>query len=172
MKWIDFFYCDQGTIFGQFGEEGVTFNYNAEGYPVCIDEILNSKDGTRVASFQWVDNVYGGFYPYLDIDVERRLIAWNSSIEYELKTTEDINQYVPEDGYWANFLSTPEEADDLAVLSTDLSAYVDEMRPKFITGELNLDRDFDAYVTRMKQMGADKYIEIRQKQLDRMMAQK
>jgi putative aldouronate transport system substrate-binding protein len=172
MKWVDFFYCDQGTVFGQFGEEGVTYNRDASGNIVYIDSILTSKDGPQVAAFQWVDNVYGGYYPYLDIDVARRMISKKGSVEYEFKTTEDISQYIPADGYWATFVGTPDEADELAMLWTDLSAYRDEMRAKFITGELSLDRDWDAYVAAMRRMGADRYTAIRQAQLNRMLAQK
>jgi hypothetical protein len=46
------------------------------------------------------------------------------------------------------------------------------MRPKFITGELSLDRDWDAYVAAMRRMGADRYTAIRQTQVTRMLAQR
>jgi putative aldouronate transport system substrate-binding protein len=171
MKWVDFFYCDQGTIFGTFGEEGLTYNRDASGNIVYIDSILNSKDGSQVAAFQWVDNVYGGYYPYLDIDVTRLMIGRKSTVADVYKTTEDINQYIPADGYWATFASTPDEAGELAMLWTDLAGYRDEMRPKFVTGELSLDRDWDNYVATMNRMGVDRYLRIRQAQLDRILAQ-
>jgi putative aldouronate transport system substrate-binding protein len=172
MKWVDFFYSDQGTVFGTFGEEGVTYNQDAAGNIIYSDEILNHREGTQIGAFQWVDNVYGGYYPYLDIDVPRRMIARKGSVEYEFKTTEDLDQYIPADGYWASFVGTPDEAEDLAMLWTDLAGYWNEMRPKFITGELSLDRDWDAYVATMRRMGMDQYMKIRQTQLDRMLAQR
>jgi putative aldouronate transport system substrate-binding protein len=172
MKWVDFFYSDQGTIFGYFGEEGVTYNKDSNGNPIYIDSILSSNDGVQVASFQWVNNVYGGYYPFVDMDAERRAVGGKETVEYIFKTTEDIDQYVPAGGYWAAFVSTPDEADEIATLWTDIAAYQNEMRPKFITGELSLDRDWDAYVAQMNRMGADKYIQIRQSQLDRMNSQK
>jgi len=168
VKWADFFYCDQGTIFGYLGEEGVTFNYNSSGDPVYIDEIVNSDQGAQIASYQWVNNVYGGYYPFLDIDVPRRLKATGESMLDYFKTEEDLAQFTPAHGYWATFAGTADEADDLAILWTDLNGYKEEMRPKFITGELNLTSDWDAYVARMEQMGSGKYEQIRQQQWDRL----
>jgi putative aldouronate transport system substrate-binding protein len=166
MKWVDFFYSDQGTIFGFLGEEGVT--YHKEGNTLVYnDNILNSKEGAQVGAFQYVDNVYGGYYPYIDMDVPRYLAAKRMTMQNQFGTTEDINQYIPKDGYWATFNGTADEAEELSTLWTDLSAYRDEMRPKFVTGQLNFASDWDAYVAQMKRMGSDRYTQIRQTQYDR-----
>ena len=39
---------------------------------VYIDEILNYQNGPQLGAFQWVDNVYGGYFPYAELDQEIR----------------------------------------------------------------------------------------------------
>ena len=57
-------------------------------------------------------------------------------------------------------------ATEATALWTDISTYISESTAKFITGEKNLEDDFDAYLAQLKSMGMDRYIEIQQNALD------
>ncbi len=39
-----------------------------DGVPLYNDEILNYEGGVQLGAFQFVDNVYGAYYPYLEPD--------------------------------------------------------------------------------------------------------
>jgi len=167
IKWVDFFYSEEGTIFGFLGEEGVTFYYDEDGTPKYVDEIANYEGGQQLGAFQWVDNVYGGFYPYVDLDIATRLALRGVTFEDEFRCHQgDWENYKLEE-IWADFPPTAEESEEISALLTDINAYINEMRVKFITGEADLDTEWDNYVQTLKRMGADRYLEIKQQQYER-----
>ena len=165
-KWVDYFYGPEGSLFGYYGEEGVTYNI-VNGKPQYIDAIKNYEGGVQLGSFQWVDNVYGGYYPMLDIDVPTRMEIQGKTVQYEFKVSADDHEIFMPDDLWTAFPATPEESEELSALLTDINAYINEMRPRFITGELNFGADWDDYVATLNRMGAGRYLEIRQKQYER-----
>ena len=62
--------------------------------------------------------------------------------------------------------ATPDEAEELAEMMSDIETYVEEMFVKFITGQEPLD-NFGAFQDRLKQMGIERAIEIKQAGLAR-----
>jgi putative aldouronate transport system substrate-binding protein len=63
---------------------------------------------------------------------------------------------------------TEEEQEEIGQLWTDLQTYVNESRVAFMTGDMNIDTDWDSYIATCKQMGVDKYTEVVQKVWTRM----
>jgi putative aldouronate transport system substrate-binding protein len=61
-----------------------------------------------------------------------------------------------------------EEIDEAAEIQTDLDTYRDESTARFITGDLNINTQWDSYVSELKNIGIDRYIEISQRVYDRM----
>ncbi len=57
---------------------------------------------------------------------------------------------------------TDEEATERSGLYTDISAYLQQMKAKFITGELDIDAEWDNYVAKTKEIGVDRILEIEQ----------
>lgn len=167
IKWVDFFYSPEGSMFGYFGEEDVTYNLDENGNPVYIDEILNYEGGAQLGAFQWVDNVYGGCYPFIEPPIEKRLAARGTNLEDFNGMAADAHlPFMPEE-IWPAFPPTPEESEEISALLTDINAYIEEMRVKFITGEMSLDSDWDTYVETLNKMGLERYIEIKQQQYER-----
>jgi len=67
-------------------------------------------------------------------------------------------------------LSLPEEdAIEIAELETNLITYYQEMMAKFIRGEADIDRDWDAYLKELDNIGLKRYLEILQEAYDRTM---
>ena len=67
-----------------------------------------------------------------------------------------------------SFLSyTTEESYRQAELQTDLETVQDEFRLKAITGQIDIDAEWDAYVQQCKDMGYDELLEITQAAVDR-----
>jgi len=61
---------------------------------------------------------------------------------------------------------TTDELEQLALITTDITSYKDEMVTKMITGEVSID-SFDEYVQGLKDRGLDKYLEVHQTAYDR-----
>ncbi len=170
IHWIDFFYSDEGTIFGAFGEEGVTFTRDTEGTVTLVDEIVNYEGGPQRGSFQKLEHNWGGNKPFKEPLEPIRLRAWGISPQDRFRLAEwnDYEGYLCEE-YWPTFNPTIEESQELSAFTSDINTYIEEMRVKFITGELDIDSDDDwnIYLTTLKRMGVDRYIEIKQAQYDR-----
>ncbi|MEK3888129.1 extracellular solute-binding protein [Bacillus sp. FSL K6-3431] len=166
LKWVDYFYGEEGSMFGFIGLEGETYNL-VDGEPVYIDEIKDYKGGQQLGAFQYVDNVYGGGYPYVEPPVELRVGIRGMTIEDDIQANaEETEKYAP-DELWPTFAPTEEESNELSAIFTDISNYIEEMRAQFITGELSLDKDWDNYVNTLKKMGSERYLEIKREQYER-----
>ena len=69
-------------------------------------------------------------------------------------------------GWPSTIKYTAEEADELALITTDIESYTDEMVTKIITGELPLDQ-FDTFREGLKTRNLDRMLEIHQAAYDR-----
>ncbi|NBD27425.1 extracellular solute-binding protein [Paenibacillus glycinis] len=166
LEWVDYFYGEEGSKFGYLGLEGETYK-TVNGKPQYIDEILDYKGGIQLGAFQYVDNVYGGGYPYVEPSAELRSEVKGKTVEDDFKTdTKELAAFLPQD-IWPDFIPTTEESKDQAAILTDINKYIKEMRVKFVTGQANFDGDWETYVKTLDKMGAQKYLEIKRKQYDR-----
>lgn len=162
LKWVDYFYSEEGSVFGYLGKEGVTYNME-DGNMVYIDEILNYKDGIGLGAFQYVDNVYGGYFPYIELSPEIRAAAGRQEAPVYTDLTEDTlpGATLPD------LPATLEEANDSSSIMADLGNYVGQMRVEFVTGTKDIDQEWDNYIAQLKKMGSDKYLQIKQEQYKR-----
>lgn len=55
---------------------------------------------------------------------------------------------------------TKEELEAISVMNTDLSNFVNEMKAKWVTGQADIDKEWDGYVDRLYKMGLEEYIKI------------
>ena len=66
------------------------------------------------------------------------------------------------------FLSlTVEEGEEYSAIVNDVQTYADEARMKFITGEWDVDADWDEYVRTIEGMDIERAIEIKQSAVER-----
>ena len=67
---------------------------------------------------------------------------------------------------WGTFNYTTEDYEQLAILENDIKTYVTDMRAKFVTGDADLDADWDNYIKTLERMGLAELVEIYQRGLD------
>jgi putative aldouronate transport system substrate-binding protein len=171
LKWIDYFYGEEGIKLGTFGIEGETYT-TVDGKPKYIDEILNYKGGVQLGAFQYVDNVYGAYYPYVEPEDELRMAVRGTTVADEIKADPaELDEFAPKE-LWPDFVPTDEEANTTSAILTDINKYIEEMRVKFVTGKANLDTDWDGFVKTLDKMGGSKYLEIKKAQYERYMSVK
>ncbi|WP_062051614.1 extracellular solute-binding protein [Bacillus sp. JCM 19034] len=164
LRWMDYFYSDEGTKLYFMGVEGLTYEETEDGLEY-VDEIMNNPDGLTMEQalkphITWL----GGGYPgYVKQDVFNGAETLPSSIE----SAEALAPYLIED-IWSNFTYTVEESQRKAALSADIEKYVNEMQDKFITGNISFS-EWDNYIETIEKMGLEEYMEIEQAAYERYM---
>ncbi|GAB2569342.1 extracellular solute-binding protein [Gracilibacillus alcaliphilus] len=162
IRWIDYFWSDEGKKMFFMGLEGETYEETEDG-PVLKEVITNNPDGLTVqeALAQYIINPGGG-HPVID---DPRFSTAPEFRPEDIENAEKNAPYLIEDP-WPLFVYEDEEQTRLEVLSTDLAKYVNEMEAQFVTGETDFSH-WDQYVETIEGMGLEEYLEIQQNALDR-----
>ncbi len=162
LRWLDYFWSEEGKKMFFMGLEGETYKETAEG-PKLLEEITNNPNGLTIqeALANYIINPGGG-HPVLDDP------RYSTAPEFRPEDIENAEQNEPYliDEPWPMFFYEDDEQSRLDALTTDLSKYVGEMEAQFVTGETSF-AEWDNYVQTMKEMGLNEYMEIQQKALDR-----
>ncbi|MBU5465483.1 extracellular solute-binding protein [Virgibacillus sp. MSJ-26] len=162
LRWIDYFWSDEGSKMFFMGIEGVTYEETEDG-PELKDEITDNPDGLTLtqALAEYIINP-GGNHPVMVTD---DYFTGSENAPTDIEAVEEIEPYLI-DEIWPAFTYTAEENDDISVLETDLDKYVSEMQAAFITGEKDFS-EWDDYVEQVESMGLDDYMEIQQAAFER-----
>ena len=159
IRWVDYFFSEEGGLFFAFGEEGTHYTFNEEGIPVFNDEILNAEEGFMTALGK-INMVPGGGFPCLRTDETSGVVASERTQE----ASKILEPYLPNVYYDKPAVST-ETMDRVVAIEQDLNTYRDEAVTKFIIGEWDFDM-WDEYCATLEQIGIRDLEEIYQEALD------
>ena len=161
LQWLNYFFTDEGILLCNYGQEGVSFEYGADGEPVFTDLILHNEDPWlqfgNVTRLYLLDEVVPTVY-----DQTRELSAYSEKEQEAIEVwsdTKEAKYTMP-----SVTLST-EDNEELYKLLADIETYASENIIRFIIGDLDLS-EWDSFVQTMKDMGIDRCIEIYQEALD------
>lgn len=160
LRWQDYFYSDEGSYLMRYGIEGKTWTRDADGYPVYVDGILNSPDGSGPAIAKFTIWPGGNAPQYM---TEHNAIAVVT--EPTAKAQDALAPYMDYSIYAAP-LFDQESSERLVILQKDIDDYIKQNVSKFINGDLSLDSDWDTYVDALKKIGIDEYVAIYQSVYD------
>ena len=162
LEWLNWWYGEEGVGWAraQAGEVGFT------GKPAIYKWLFN-----------WGENQNTHLYETFLINMKaewKELMAIEMGSGYnqeKILYDSTIKNYIPyEVDKTLPSLSLPEEdAIEIAELETNLITYYQEMMAKFIRGEADIDRDWDAYLKELDNIGLKRYLEILQEAYDRTM---
>lgn len=180
VKFLDYFYTEEGKLASNRGYEGVTFDFVhdedldfenpqmrcPEGY--ASDEEFRYKGAVFNGTFNLyeVTAVRGALF---DVPVDTLLkdsvietYGWAALTAYANRQDgiEFIDMY-PRIAY------TTEEADARLTLYNDINNYLSTTKAQFFTGELDVDADWDNYVSTVEQMKLADLMAIEQGAYDR-----
>lgn len=158
IRWVDYFYGDEGALFFMFGIEGENYTI-VDGMPKLNDEILNAEEGFMTALGK-IAMVPGLGFPSVLTDETDSVLA--SSITKEAAKV--LEPYLPEVIY-AKPPVSPDDMDRVVAIEQDLVTYRDEAVTKFIVGEWGFDM-WDDYCATLEQIGIRELEEIYQKAID------
>lgn len=170
IRWIDYFYGEEGIKNFFMGFEGITYKETANGEVEYTDEITKNPDGLTLDQaiskyLTWP----GGYYPGV---VKQKYFkgaeGQSASIENAKKAEPNT---ITQDEIWPAFNFDLKEQEELTAISTDITTYIDEMRDKFITGKSSFS-EWDDYVKTLEKMGLKRYMELYQRAYEKYMDNK
>lgn len=162
MRWVDYFYSDEGSRLFYMGLENETYE-EVDGKYKYVDKIVNdpeglSKDEAILKYLGWVGVGAPGI-------LMEQYFDGSESADQALEAAKKVEPYLIEEA-WPPFTYTEEEAKRLDALAADIEKYVVEMQDKFIVGETAFS-EWDSYVDSIQKMGLDEYMEIQKAAFER-----
>ena len=170
-QFMDNTYELETTMVIRYGEQGVDWDWLPEGSKGILTESMGipatfsllSTVQTGVQNKWWhvwsplyIPYSIGDGWPWLD-DVAR--VAMDAiGILYG---------YVP-DKIVGRILYTPDEMGEINEILSNLNNYRNEARSLFILGDMDVEKDWDAYLAELNSIGLPKYLEVTQAAYERM----
>ena len=161
LAWFNYGFTEEGSMYFNFGEEGVTYTLDANGNVQWTD--LIAKDPLGVAGVLpryavWHNTAFG-------IQLHKFKEAFNDPRVVEANKVWTENTVASK--YFLPSLTISEEdsvtyADKITAVNT----YAEQMGIKFLTGEASLD-DWDAYIEELNKLGLQEALSIQQAAYDK-----
>lgn len=184
-RFIDYFYTEEGMLSATKGYDGVTFD-------MVQDDLL----GTEVPEMRIPDGYtsgeefrYKGAILNEALNLVEKNIDRQAMFESDREVLEKL-EFVEKYGWAARVIDafksddvtgveaypvvsyTSDEVEERGAVYKDITTYLKQARAQFITGELDLDKDWDTYVNTLNQMNLGRLLEIEQAAYDRYAAVK
>jgi len=175
IRMVDYMYTPEGQTIAQSGLEGIGWRKPIAG-EAALGEGLEPKFATLIPieSTEQKNTGWSGmahFYmprEYRDSWVASKDIYAPDGYERRLlEATLLYEGHEPSEMFpvWNIWLDSA-QADEVGMLSTNLINYIDQSMLQFITGNLDLVKDWDTYVSGLENMQIDRFVEIMQKAYD------
>lgn len=166
LRWLDYLYTDEGALLANYGVEGDTFEFDENGEPVFTDKILNNENGwtmtQTVASYLCPS---AGIANWSDWTRELAGVPEKDQACYDVWSEFSDDWRLP-----SSVTLTQEESTERAALYADISTIVKEQTAQFISGALDIESTWDAYISALEASGMERAIEITQAAYDRYLA--
>lgn len=163
LQYMDWFYSYDGYMITNYGEEGVAFEYDADGNPVYTDFIINNPEGYNAMNLR---NMYTN--PVFN-NYNNSTALFYTYGETELSAFEIWNNNGTDECSLPTLTLTTDESTEYSNIATTVYTYATETVLKWMTGEVELtDESWDAYVSECESMGVTDAVEIYQGVYDRM----
>jgi putative aldouronate transport system substrate-binding protein len=178
MRWLDWFMEDEGITTLVWGAKGIGWTDPDPGATGPDGSPARLKPLTLQPGDEWYGNVAWGlrmpvYMPYTYRNwpqtPEDARAPDGAGLErfLETKTRDNYAPYgQPMDTIIPPMYYQSDSATEMATLVADITTYVDETIAKFITGDMNIDAQWPAFQTNLKNLGLDRYLQIVQNTYD------
>lgn len=157
IRWVDYWYSDEGIREYFMGIEGVTYEVK-DGEYVYTDAMLNDPSGV---TFEQMISKYVPWVTVSNPSVAHSLyFKGGEMIEPAKGSALALHKYSPEN-IWPVMRLDTDTSEEMNALLTDIRTYRNENRAAFITGAKSFDQ-WDEYVKGYEKLGLDRYMEIYQ----------
>jgi putative aldouronate transport system substrate-binding protein len=165
VRFIDWFYSEEGSFIANYGIEGVTFNYNKDGKPVHTDLIAHNPDGMTSTYAQVRYLIHNGFMVFI-LDREEDVQS-EAALKYR-----DLWSGVGKYNIMGTMYFTTDEGTERSAILNDINTYVGEFTLNAIQGLIDINNDsvWNEYVNTLKSQNIDRAVQITQDAYNRLMA--
>lgn len=160
-RWVDALYELNASAEMNKGPVGITMTETAEGLYDIHDPI-----GYNINWSEYITTVHYDKMPHILPGQDYFVVKETPGNDKDAQDImyEETGKIVPA---YPKVIMTAEEEEELALLSTDIEKYSQETICRWISGQGDVDADWDEYIATMKKFGYDRYIEIYQQAYDR-----
>ena len=165
MRWVDYFYSEEGTLLVRMGILGTSCYYDEETDKYeLMPEIKNDPSGLTLdqALGKWAVFA-GGNVPQMIVD---KVDASAAQLPEIKAATEVLRPFMISFDAIPRLKYTEEETMNLGRYATDIQNFIEENVVKFITGERPL-TEYDAFISSLESMNLSEYLAIHQASFDR-----
>lgn len=164
IKWVDYFYSEEGSLLYFMGVEGETYKMNEAGTKYeYLPDIAKDPGGLTF------DQSVGRYVPWAGVGgpalATYEVFSGAAVNPISQAASDKMEPYLVE--YWTPLRYTEEENEEVIALEGQLNPYIDQMTAEFVTGRKSFD-EWDAYVDMMYQMGLEELLGYVQTAVDRM----
>ncbi|PUB15185.1 extracellular solute-binding protein [Paenisporosarcina sp. OV554] len=165
VRWMDYFYGEEGSKMFFMGFEDVTYEEDKDGNFKYLDTITDNPNGLNMDQaiseyLTWP----GGYYPGM---VRQKFFQGAEGKENSAVNAEKVRPYrIKDDNILPGLNYTLDETDKVSAIMTDVQTYIDEMTAGFITGKQDFSK-WDDYKETLEKMGIQEYLEVSQGAYDR-----
>ena len=165
IRWADYAFTDEGLMFFHLGPKGILWDVNSNG---MIEEFNNPPSmpaGMSLPEFR--GNVAPGITQspgYVTTELESIWLHPEDNIRLDAQAEKTRP-------YWGKIfppiLLETESIEKISELSIGIKKYTEEMLARFIMGEIDIDTQWDTYVSTLKKMNVDQLVDIYQREYDK-----
>lgn len=179
-RFIDYFYTEEGALASNRGYDGVTLDMVTNEKLGVDVPVMRVPDGyTSGEEYRYKGAVLNNAFTLVESNPDRGALF---EVDMEvLKDEEVLNEFgwaaIVADAYRQDGVEgvnvypavsyTEEEIDERATLNTDIEMYLKQVKTQFITGELDIDSEWENVEKTLNQMGLERLLEIEQAAYDR-----
>ncbi len=166
LRWVDYFYTEEGIEFYHYGVEGQTFVRNDDGSLSFTEDILSQISGDKS-----YDEVVSQVGPYCGGN-NPTMMSWPGYAGAELSpipmaSADALMPYVPE-VIWPILTYTDDELKVVNGVGSDINTYAKKTAVEFLTGERELnDEEWAAYKAQVEEMGLAEMLTVMEGVIDR-----
>ena len=152
MRLIDEFYEEEFSLTVHWGEIGKNLEKNGDTY-----SIMTPPEGMSIDQYRF-QNCPGPFAPGIMSKEMYSKLQFASDKIRKIERYEIYDKYATKDTIPV-IRFTDEQSADIGTVFVDIDNYVKEMKAKWITGQNDIDKDWDAYKEQLEKMGLNKYLD-------------
>ncbi|WP_410511464.1 extracellular solute-binding protein [Paenibacillus sp. BR2-3] len=162
-RWADQFYTNEASIQNFWGAIGTVLQKNDDGTYTLMDP----PAGTSADAWYWEQSLRDFGPKYVSPSFEKNIVLNPETGDgLKLKIDKLGSEFVTTP--FPNVMYNANEFQELPTLTTDIDSYVATMRAQWVTkGEI--DKNWDAYLKKLNDMGLDKLLKIRTDAYERYM---
>ena len=173
MRLADFLYTHEANLRHHVGRPGIEWDYLPEDTDLKDLRGQKAKIITHVVCDKQPANItWNAASLFVNCHERRSEVAATPSTIVEIVLAEDTkNKYMPYavgmETVVPPLLFNQTEAEQVALIESDLKVYMDEAKAKFASGIIDVNEGWDAYIKELKLIGIDRYLELMQAAYDR-----